>query len=445
MTKKISKLQYDKLFERKISCVIFDINKLFFDANNKIKQMLNNENIKTRTNKLTFSDVLLYKFKSVFENTNNKRVAGEINFKKNITEKMAHVTNFFRKEQKIPVTFYDNILIEVKNLSKKYSSNSQFIFDTQEQTLPQQEKINNKYKIIAVDGTYTNTNIKNKKTLETSLSMGYFDVINKIPVYLSLKNEEKKNKEIESLINDINQNNFDYTNTILILDRAYFSYSLMHFLDSKNIKFVIRIKNNCVHLEKNKNKNKKRNIKIIKQTPTNIRYINYTADIKDEKKNSKGESIKIIKKVECNIVSNLEIDYTDIDIKNIYNLRWSVEEYFKFVKYNFHFSHLVEHNKKTKECYDKTYIIILIYSLLIDIFESIYKSHYKKHISVKHNINYNKKLMVEGLPNILENIINCNLTEKILYHYYKSFMDVTYSVKNANNPRVSKIPFTRKT
>jgi hypothetical protein len=41
MIKKISKLRYDKLFERKISCVIFDINKLFFDANNKIKQMLN--------------------------------------------------------------------------------------------------------------------------------------------------------------------------------------------------------------------------------------------------------------------------------------------------------------------------------------------------------------------------------------------------------------------
>jgi len=148
----------------------------------------------------------------------------------------------------------------------------------------QQNLFNNKYKLIAVDGTYTNTNLKNKKTLETSLSMGYFDVINKIPIYLSLKTEDKKNKEIEMLTNDINENNFDYTNTIFILDRAYFSYDLMYFLESKNIKYVIRIKNNCVHLNKNKNKNNKRNNKIIKETPNNVRYINYTADVDDIKK-----------------------------------------------------------------------------------------------------------------------------------------------------------------
>jgi len=45
-------------------------------------------------------------------------------------------------------------------------------------------------------------------------------------------------------------------------------------------------------------------------------------------KNSKGESVKIIKKIECNNVTNLETDYTETDIKNIYKLRWGAEKYF---------------------------------------------------------------------------------------------------------------------
>ncbi len=70
--------------------------------------------------------------------------------------------------------------------------------------------LHNKYvekierKIIAVDGTYNNTKSKNKSEIETSLNMGYYDVSNKIPVELSFKGPEYKNKEIKSLIKQIN-------------------------------------------------------------------------------------------------------------------------------------------------------------------------------------------------------------------------------------------------
>ena len=218
----------------------------------------------------------------------------------------------------------------------------------------------------------------------------------------------------------------------------------MNLLENKNIKYVIRIRNNCIHL--NKNKNKKRNNKIINEKPNNIRFINYIADVEKIKKNSKNKSVKINIKIECNIATNLDNNFSDTDIKNIYLLRWSVEEYFKFIKKNFRFSHLTEHNKKTKDCYEKLYIIIQIYSLLIDILENIYESHYKRIYNNKnnnYNNNYNRKIMVEGIPKIINNIINCNLTEDILYRYYKCFIDITYSIKNANNPRVSKIPFTK--
>jgi hypothetical protein len=445
MTKKISKLQYDQLFERKISNFISEINQLFYNCNDEIIEILKNQNINTRTKKITFSDALLYKFKTSFENTYNKTVANEINFTKNNIDSIVHVTNFYRKEQKIPVKFYNDILIKVQNLSKQYSSNSKLIYNLSEEGEKDlQQLLLSNLKAIAIDGTYTNSNEKNNKTLETSLSMGYFDVINKKSIYLSYKGEEYKNKEIESLKNDINNNKFDYVNSVLILDRGYFSYDLMNYLESKNIKYVIRIKNNCVHLKKNKNKN--RNNKTIKDFPKNIRFINYTSDIKEAYNNSKNELVNIIRTIECNIVTNLETKFTDTEIKNIYLLRWSVEEYFKFVKKNFRFSHLIEHNTKTNECYEKLYIIIQIYSLLIDILENIYEFHYKKitnNKNINYNKNYNKKSMIDGMPKIIENIINCNLTVTKLCCYYKCYMDITFSVKNANNPRVSKIPFTK--
>jgi predicted nucleic acid-binding Zn-ribbon protein len=445
MTKKMSILESEQLFKRKLSVVVSEINNLFNNSNNEIIEMLTNKNIKTRTNKLTFNDALLYKFKCAFENSYNKSIANEINFTKENINNIAHVSNYYRKEQQIPVEYYNNILIKIQELSKKYSSNSKLFLNLSNKELQeQQELLLKKLKLISVDGTYSNTNESNKKILETSLNMGYFDPINKVPIFLSFKGENNKNKEIESLINDISENNFDYTNSILILDRGYFSYDLMNLLENKNIKYVIRIRNNCIHL--NKNKNKKRNNKIINEKPNNIRFINYIADVEKIKKNSKNKSVKINIKIECNIATNLDNNFSDTDIKNIYLLRWSVEEYFKFIKKNFRFSHLTEHNKKTKDCYEKLYIIIQIYSLLIDILENIYESHYKRIYNNKnnnYNNNYNRKIMVEGIPKIINNIINCNLTEDILYRYYKCFIDITYSIKNANNPRVSKIPFTK--
>ena len=80
----------------------------------------------------------------------------------------------------------------------------------------------------------------------------------------------------------------------------------MNLLESKNIKYVIRIKNNCIPLDKNKNKNKNRNNKIINEKPNNIRFVSYIADVEDIKKIKKNESVKIIKKIECNIATNLD-------------------------------------------------------------------------------------------------------------------------------------------
>ena len=64
-------------------------------------------------------------------------------------------TSFYKKELKIPLKFYNDLFIKIKKLLDKYLN-----------------KKNDDYNIIAVDGTYSNTNIYNDKSLETCLNMG---------------------------------------------------------------------------------------------------------------------------------------------------------------------------------------------------------------------------------------------------------------------------------
>ena len=64
--------------------------------------------------------------------------------------------------------------------------------------------------------------------------MGLYDSTNCIPIDLEIKGSEKKNKEIESFINYVKENDIDVNNLIFIFDRAYFSYDLINFLIEKN-------------------------------------------------------------------------------------------------------------------------------------------------------------------------------------------------------------------
>ena len=137
----MSVLYFDQLFKRKLSVIVSEINNLFNNSNNEIIEMLTNKNIKTRTNKLTFNDALLYKFKCAFENSYNKSIANEINFTKENIDNIAHVSNYYRKEQQIPVEYYNNILIKVQELSKNYLSNSKLFLNLSNKELQEQQEL----------------------------------------------------------------------------------------------------------------------------------------------------------------------------------------------------------------------------------------------------------------------------------------------------------------
>ncbi len=59
---------------------------------------------------------------------------------------------------------------------------------------------------------------------------------------LTFNNSTNRNKEVNQLIKHITDNPPQPTNTIIICDRIYFTYKLLHFLDKHNIKFIIRVK-----------------------------------------------------------------------------------------------------------------------------------------------------------------------------------------------------------
>jgi hypothetical protein len=61
----------------------------------------------------------------------------------------------------------------------------------------------------------------------------------------------------------------------------------------------------------------------------------------------------------------------------------------------------------------------------------------------KYNIKYNKSLALNGLKQIISNIINSTLTSEILFKYLNNFFTLVYSEKNKNNNRTSKIPFSK--
>lgn len=410
----------DDLFLDKLNILACELNNIFYNANIEITNILKNLNINTRTKKITFTDALSYKFLNSYKTSIQSTIVANYCFDNN-TE---HVTksNYYRKEKKIPLTYYQNCLSKLKLLFNKYSNKSPI-------------------KIISVDGTYNNTNLKKDKTLETTLNMGYYDVTNCVPINIELKGPDKKNKEIEALINYINDSNNDLNNVILVLDRAYCSFDLMNILDQKNIKYVVRIRNNLIHL----NDSEKKQTKKTKIIPSNTRFINYSAEriftIKD--KNDKDVKLKQI--LICNVATNLSNEYTEEDIKEIYNSRWDVEVFFKLLKYKFKFSNLTEHNDKTKECYAKTYIVILINCILVRLLEivGLNGSNLDKTKNNKYKIKYNKSLMIEGIKKIMSNIIQSNIDGDEIYKYLNNYREKIYCEQDKHNPRTSKRPFTK--
>ena len=425
---KLFLINESKMFINDLIKLANELNELFKNCDNNIKKELLKNKIKTRNRKITFTDVLTYIFNYSFIDTTKQKIVSDHNFENNVS---IDRTTFYKKEKAIPISFYNDIFIKTKLLLNKYLN-----------------KNDNDYNVIAVDGTYNNTNIKNDKTLETTLNLGIYDSTNSIPIEIELKGFDNKNKEIEAFIKYINDNKLDEKNFIFVLDRAYFSYDLINFLNKKNIKFVIRIKNNCIYLKNNKTKN----ICDHKLKDKKIRFIKYEYKQIVTKKDSNYKDVKLEYINECNLITNLDsINYKDQIVNKIYLMRWNIEVFFKLIKSNFKFAVLRTHNKNTIEDYKKKYLVILINLHIIRLIELINEKHYKNKIKKnnkiknkhKYSVKNNLTLMIDGLKNIIYLIIKQKIDQFKLKSYCECYIIKQLSIINISNPRVSKIPHTK--
>ena len=133
-----------------------------------------------------------------------------------------------------------------------------------------------------------------------------------MPIILELAEEKNEKKAFLKYIKNKNQ----FKSNIFVFDRGYDSDNLFNYLNLNEMHFICRIKNNR---------------KIVNDQNYNFININ-------------GYKIRIVKyKIndnEYNIATNL-FNFSLDEIKNIYNQRWTCEEYFKYVKSNLNLNFLI--------------------------------------------------------------------------------------------------------
>jgi hypothetical protein len=312
--------------------VVLKLNELFKDFEKTIRNDIKNINkVTTKKGKISFLDALIYKLKYSKKELTKEELISEYNFN---NDTFISRTTFHEKEKLIPLKTYETLFNKLTTLYN--------------------DLLNKPTTFIAVDGTFNNTNILNKKSnLETTLNMGYFDVKNNIVIDLTINGDDTKNYEILQLTNYIIKNKLN--NVTLILDRAYSSYNFINFLLNNNINFIIRFKNNCKnYISKINNFN-------------NIRVIKYQQKIEKEVFNKNKDTKNITYKSvileytnEYTLITNLKKDdFKDEEIKELYKNRWSVEIFFKLLKKNFKFEKLIEYNKKKIIFLVKNYTFVI--------------------------------------------------------------------------------------
>ncbi len=164
--------------------IFYDMNIKYFSIFLYIKCIYENNN-----NKLSCENVLIYSFLYCEMTKSQSKIVSNLNCinKQNDDSNCAlSRTTYYEKEKLIHVEVYYNIFNKLTNIYNKHSEITNDVI----------------LKIIAVDDTYNNTNKYNiVDYLETSLNLGFFDVINSVPIDLTFNDVLNKNNEVTLLEN----------------------------------------------------------------------------------------------------------------------------------------------------------------------------------------------------------------------------------------------------
>lgn len=395
----------------KVHCTYNSINKI-----NKVQMRNHNNGIK-------LADAFYYTFMYSKQGTTKDNIVSTINNKNN--------TYFSRqayesKANNIPLEIYLNLLTQIRN---HYNFNYVDI-DTP--------------KLIGIDGTYNNNVL-----MEEILNMGFYDITNGVPIDIKSYGKENKNREVYCATNYIKSNTDIFKNNIIVADRAYYSYEFMDFLIKNNIKFIIRVKGDAPLLTSTKKIHKSNeHYNEIINVKNNTRVIKYKNIINKTvysgiSKKKKNTEYTLEMNNDCVIITNLlnENVYNDEKLMDMYRQRWSIEIFFKYIKSNFKFRHIME---KSKKKINKMYTCELIIMFMAKIIEETYKKTYpiKNKMGYTHNINLTN--LVTGIHNsLLYKLLNNTLTEDTLTRFIKCYVKIIINKVDRSFPRTSKTPFSK--
>jgi hypothetical protein len=363
-----------------------NINKLISISKDINKYLLDNKNAYVERNRKTcITDAILYKLLYTKSGSTQQKATIKLNNYKKRDGKISRQA-LVKKEKKISADFYGKLSAKLAELIKLQFGQ------------------NRKKQVIAVDGTYptflntlTKDGFKASKTGDsvTPLITGLFNVTYNYPVTLELAKTKDERKEFMKFIKTTDK----FNDSIFVFDRGYPSENFFKELVSKKLSFICRIKENSNYIDP-----KQTDYIVTTQAGTKIRVIKY-----------------VIKKESYYIATNL-FDISAAEIKSIYHDRWTVEEYYKYVKQNMK---LAKVNEQREADIRKTVMAHLIVSQITYLFANMDN---KRKIDGKI---LNKSVLTEGIyDKFMYNFINNHkFTKYFLIEFFKTY--VQYIKTNA--------------
>lgn len=435
--------------------VIFKINTLFTNINIIQKQT---SNFVSRIVNVHMNHVFKYLLKYSQKNITKKAIVSDINFDDNINitpsamySKEKHITLEFCKyiSQQLYCILNDMYTSHpiMKNIEQKINSSHISFHDI------------NDYVFIGVDATCSN---KYKiHELITDNTIYFFDLNKKVPIIFentthkyfqnNKNNKSNKNHEVKTLVNYLREHcnelkdMFKNKKIVLVCDRAYHSMELFDLCIKYDIKFVIRVKDNC----KIFNNNKVNDTKTLHYRDDNkIRKIKKVHMLEEIVELENNKFIKTIIPIECNIITNLENNsiFTDDMIGKIYMARWNIEIFFKNSKNT---TKLAFSPTKNDELYEKQKYLNFIVTYLAKIIIFLYYiNKYKNNeINILNESNdqyVNYSNVVYGVyKKLIDILCDGKLDAKFMNKFIKVYVSPIISKKNRKFPRTGMIPGTK--
>lgn len=308
--------------------------------------------------------------------------------------------SYHNREKDLDVGFYETIY-------KKICSGFDHLFEYNSKTF------------VAIDGTQINLNknlsnqglsLNKNKLAVNGLVLGIYNVSTNCPSELTLLSDKNERQGFLKYIKDK-----DHKNNIYLLDRGFFGLNFFSELCSNNVSFVCRIRENLNIINKQSIDSKividGHEIRIISYKIGNMNY--YLA---------------------TNLLDSNE--FTIDALKNIYHKRWSIEEFFKFLKQNTDMNSI---NEKTLDGIKKTLYTHLIVSKLVEIIILIHGP------SKKDNTIINKAVLVKAIYDefLLRFFYMKNMGDKSIRQFIETAIELETTNKGKSNPRTSSIPYTK--